>query len=54
MTDFIAKCPRCGTEAEVKKIYKTYRYGVEGICPNCKVHFTTSMFWEAVKEENKT
>jgi ssDNA-binding Zn-finger/Zn-ribbon topoisomerase 1 len=40
-----AKCPKCGTVVESQRSFRAQNF-VFGDCPNCKAHYTTSMFWE--------
>jgi len=40
----LAKCPKCGTEKEVKRMLGSE--SAEGDCDDCKIHFVTATWWQ--------
>jgi len=43
MGKILAKCPKCGTEKEVKRMFGSM--SAEGDCYDCKISFVTATWW---------
>jgi predicted RNA-binding Zn-ribbon protein involved in translation (DUF1610 family) len=43
MVKMFAKCPKCGSEKEVR--IRRGSESVEGDCDDCKIHFITTTWW---------